>query len=132
MEAHSMKTFAIIKDNVVQEVLHIGGGDYQAQITASMEYLEIEGSPVEIDQEMVKGEYFDKSLAPPEPAQEEPEQQQSEQEKNAIRIWQLTGYLISTDWMIVRKIETGKEIPQDILEKRQSAREEISTLRLIE
>ena len=32
-------------------------------------------------------------------------------------------YLIDTDWYVIRKIETGKEIPEDILQKRSSARD---------
>lgn len=31
-------------------------------------------------------------------------------------------YLASTDWYVVRKAETGKEIPQEIVEKRAEAR----------
>ena len=32
------------------------------------------------------------------------------------------NYLNSTDWYTARKIETGKEIPQEVLEKRAQAR----------
>ena len=32
------------------------------------------------------------------------------------------GYLASTDWYIVRKTETGVEIPADVVQKRQAAR----------
>ena len=35
------------------------------------------------------------------------------------------AYLASTDWYIVRKAETGTEIPADILEKRQTARDAV-------
>jgi|GEM_PF-2000588 len=31
-------------------------------------------------------------------------------------------YLQQTDWLVVRKLETGKEIPADIAEKRAEAR----------
>jgi len=35
------------------------------------------------------------------------------------------AYLASTDWYVVRKAETGTEIPADILEKRQAARDAV-------
>lgn len=35
----------------------------------------------------------------------------------------LKKYLAATDWYVTRKFETGKEIPEDILIKRQEARE---------
>ncbi|MFJ2455288.1 hypothetical protein ACIOWK_26750, partial [Pseudomonas protegens] len=31
-------------------------------------------------------------------------------------------YLQQTDWLVVRKLETGKEVPADIAEKRAEAR----------
>jgi len=34
-------------------------------------------------------------------------------------------YLSSTDWYVTRQAETGKAIPEDILNKRQEAREAI-------
>ena len=45
-------------------------------------------------------------------------------EQEAINAENL-AYLTSTDWYIVRKQETGAEIPDDILTKRQKAREAI-------
>lgn len=45
------------------------------------------------------------------------------------RIMELESYLTSTDWYTVRFAETSIEIPADIREQRQSAREEISRLR---
>jgi hypothetical protein len=50
-------------------------------------------------------------------------------ELNERRISELEYYLNSTDWYAVRYAETGVEIPVDIKTARQSAREEISTLR---
>ena len=41
----------------------------------------------------------------------------------------LTAYLTSTDWYATRMAETGKVIPEDIIEKRQAARDRISALR---
>jgi len=38
------------------------------------------------------------------------------------------NYLKSTDWYITRKVEIGKEVPQDILDKRKLARESIHDL----
>lgn len=35
------------------------------------------------------------------------------------------AYLASTDWYVVRKAETGTEIPADILAKRQAARDAV-------
>ncbi len=35
-------------------------------------------------------------------------------------------YLIDTDWYISRFSETGKDVPEDILQKRQEARESIN------
>jgi hypothetical protein len=45
-------------------------------------------------------------------------------EQDAINAENL-AYLASTDWYIVRNQETGTEIPDEILTKRQQAREEI-------
>ena len=45
------------------------------------------------------------------------------------RIMELESYLSSTDWYAVRYSETGAEIPSDVRKQRQSAREEISSLR---
>ena len=41
----------------------------------------------------------------------------------------LTAYLTSTDWYATRKAETGKAIPEEIIEKRKAARDRISALR---
>lgn len=35
-------------------------------------------------------------------------------------------YLKSTDWYVIRKFETGKEIPDDIVTKRNEARDVLS------
>lgn len=45
------------------------------------------------------------------------------------RISELESYLNSTDWYVVRRIDTGVEIPPDVDVARQAARDEISTLR---
>ena len=37
-------------------------------------------------------------------------------------------YLADTDWYVTRKAETGKAIPDDILTKRQEAREKVKDL----
>ena len=39
-----------------------------------------------------------------------------------IEVLNAIEYLRQTDWLVVRKIETGKEIPADIAEKRAEAR----------
>lgn len=53
----------------------------------------------------------------------------TESEITQNRIIELESYLSSTDWYAVRYAETSIEIPADIREQRQSAREEISRLR---
>lgn len=35
-------------------------------------------------------------------------------------------YMTSTDWYVLRKFETGKEIPEDVVTKRSDAREVLS------
>lgn len=49
--------------------------------------------------------------------------------KSDAEISQLDAYLTSTDWYATRMAETGKAIPEEIIEKRQSARDRISALR---
>ena len=56
-----------------------------------------------------------------------PEKPQSE--IDAERIAELQQYLDDTDWYAVRFAETGIEIPEEVKQKRQDAREEISNLR---
>ena len=59
--------------------------------------------------------------------------EQSEMPSNVTKqdtLLELEYYLVTTDWYIIRQIETGKPIPEDIKKKRQEAREEISRLRL--
>lgn len=41
----------------------------------------------------------------------------------------LTAYLTSTDWYATRMAETGKSIPEEMIAKRQVARERISELK---
>ena len=61
---------------------------------------------------------------PPEP---------SDYDKAKQRIVKLKKYLTQTDWYAIRYIDSGKEIPAEIKNKRQEARDEISTLsKLIE
>jgi len=52
----------------------------------------------------------------------------NENEIKQYMIIDLKKYLSNTDWYVTRKIETGKEIPEDILNQRNEAREEISKL----
>lgn len=46
-----------------------------------------------------------------------------------LRISRLEAYLSITDWYAVRFSETGVEIPEEVRQQRQSARDEISRLR---
>lgn len=49
-----------------------------------------------------------------------------------IEIEELKKYLISTDWYVVRKIETGIEILEEISNKRSEARKRIDVLQFEE
>lgn len=40
----------------------------------------------------------------------------------AVAAGEARGYLYSTDWYVIRKMETGEEIPQEVSEKRAAAR----------
>ena len=53
----------------------------------------------------------------------------SEEEVKQERIIELENYLNQTDWYAIRFADCGVEIPLEIKQKRQSAREEISMLR---
>ena len=43
----------------------------------------------------------------------------------AMQNYDARKYLADTDWYVTRKAETGKAIPDDILTKRQEAREKV-------
>jgi hypothetical protein len=60
--------------------------------------------------------------------EDESEKLTLEQRKILNQIFESQKFLYSTDWYVTRKIETGKEIPEDILNKRKEARDEISKL----
>ena len=45
------------------------------------------------------------------------------------KIHELENYLRNTDWYAIRKADTGEAIPAEITTARQTAREQISTLR---
>lgn len=49
----------------------------------------------------------------------------SKEEKRRIADQQARAYLASTDWYVTRLQETGKPIPQEILDARQAARDSI-------
>ena len=70
---------------------------------------------------LIKGDKDGKPILvnPPEPSQKE---------KATQKIREAENYLSQTDWYVLRFIETGKEIPFDIKNKRQEARDEISRL----
>lgn len=53
----------------------------------------------------------------------------TENDKLNIKIIELQNYLNSTDWYVMRFSEKGISIPEDISNKRDKAREEISQLR---
>lgn len=49
--------------------------------------------------------------------------------ENRKRIIELEQYLVSTDWYVLRFIDSGASIPEEVKQKRQEARDEISRLR---
>ena len=53
----------------------------------------------------------------------------TEEENTQNRINELESYLASTDWYAIRSADNGTKIPEEIKQKRESARLEISTLR---
>lgn len=53
----------------------------------------------------------------------------TEEQKINIKISKLQSQLYSTDWYVTRYSETGKEIPQNIRDERESLRNEISKLK---
>jgi hypothetical protein len=70
-------------------------------------------------EEAYNGSWYVKGYAPVKPQELVDEERVAELEK----------YLNETDWYSIRYAETGKEIPADVLQARQEAREEISKLR---
>ena len=53
----------------------------------------------------------------------------TEEERIRQRVAELELYLSQTDWYAVRFADTGESIPPEIKQKRQEARDEISSLR---
>lgn len=53
----------------------------------------------------------------------------SEKEQKLLQIEDLLGYLQITDWYVIRQLDEGTPMPEDIKKKRAEAREEISRLR---
>lgn len=53
----------------------------------------------------------------------------SKEEEKTNRLLELQGYLESTDWYVIRQLDEGTPIPDDIKKKRIEVREEISKLR---
>ena len=54
-----------------------------------------------------------------------------EEEIAKSNLFELTHYLISTDWYVIRFVEEGIPIPTEVKEKRHQSRCEISKLRKI-
>ena len=46
----------------------------------------------------------------------------------AMENYEARKYLTETDWYVTRKAETGKAIPDDVLTKRQEAREKVEDI----
>lgn len=53
----------------------------------------------------------------------------TEEEVADMRIQELQGYLLQTDWYALRFADAGEPIPIEVKNKRQDARDEISKLR---
>lgn len=60
-------------------------------------------------------------------AEKHPDEVQEEQKKEYSVDHQF--YLDSTDWYIIRKLEKGTMIPEEVLQKREEARIELSKLK---
>lgn len=63
----------------------------------------------------------------PEPPYEEPEL--TPEEKLNQDIFEYQNYLNSTDWYLVRSLETGAPVPEEVTQKRAEARIAIDALR---
>jgi len=50
-----------------------------------------------------------------------------EDEERADKVIESKQYLASTDWYVIRKLETGKDIPAEVKLKREEARSTAST-----
>ena len=59
---------------------------------------------------------------------QEPTAEEIANNQVGIQNYQARQYLAETDWYVTRKAETGKAIPDDILTKRQEAREKVKEI----
>lgn len=64
--------------------------------------------------------------------QEDRKEKLEKADENEATVLDLRQYLNETDWLIIRNLETGKAIPEDITEKRRKAREIISEIEEVE
>ena len=97
---------AIHGDNMPADVVEITAEEHAALLEGQSQ-----GKIISADK---NGKPFLKD--PPPPTAEELQAQ-----KNA----EARAYLASTDWYVVRKAETGTEIPADVLAARQTARDSV-------
>ena len=97
---------AIHGDNIPTDAVEITAEEHAALLEGQSQgkiiYADKNGKPVLKD--------------PPPPTAEELQAQANAEAR---------AYLASTDWYVVRKAETGTEIPADILAKRQAARDAV-------
>lgn len=110
-----MKTrYCIIKDNEIKGVLPLDENLYQRM---SQNYLLVPAPNVFKEEMEWDGEkvVLKTTLV-----------QKREQKEELI---DLQKYLDSTDWLVVRKMETQVDVPQEVLTKRAEARLRISELR---
>jgi len=95
------------EDNYISETLFMADGNYPEDFFEAGELPE----PIE-EYKYIDGVFIHAPLDPDPPTQEE---------TNGLN----REYLAETDWYLTRKFETGAAVPQDVLIKRQEAREAI-------
>tara|TARA_B100001287_G_scaffold254910_1_gene238658 strand:- start:1240 stop:1533 length:294 start_codon:yes stop_codon:yes gene_type:complete len=64
----------------------------------------------------------------PELERQEPTAEEIANNLVAMENYEARKYLTETDWYVTRKAETGKAIPDDIVTKRQEARDKVKEL----
>ena len=76
-----------------------------------------------LDSVVQEGDTVEDYVAPTE--RSEPTAEEIANNLVAMENYEARKYLADTDWYVTRKSETGKSIPDDILTKRQEARDKV-------
>ncbi len=96
------------EDNYISETLFMANGEYPEG------FFEVEEVPEAIDDyKHIDGVFVHEPRAPV-------ASDQNDINREAL------SYLAETDWYLIRKFETGVAVPQEVLIKRQEAREAIT------